>query len=119
MAKIGLAIFFFIPRCMVSIPPIDQHVHRFLWGNFETDRELDTYVKTVLTFGDRPAPTMAITALHKTTTMKEDQKPKVAEAIIKNSYVDDICDSKNSAQNYNQYNVFLKYVANKVDHSIN
>ena len=78
---------------MVAIHPVDQHVHRFLWRNFETDREPDTYVKTVLTFGDRPAPTMAITAMRKTAKMKQDEKPEAAEAIIKNAYVDDICDS--------------------------
>ena len=78
---------------MVAIHPVDQHVHRFLWRNFETDREPDTYVKTVLTFGDRPAPTMVITAMRKTAKMKQDEKPEAAEAIIKNAYVDDICDS--------------------------
>ena len=75
---------------MVAIQPVDQHVHR---RNFETDREPDTYVKTVLTFGDCPAPTMAITAMRKTAKMKQDEKPEAAEAIIKNAYVDDICDS--------------------------
>lgn len=81
---------------MVAIPPVDQHVHRFLWRNFETGREPDTYVKTVLTFGDRPAPTMAITAMRKTAKLKQDDKPKAAEAIINNAYVDDICDSVNN-----------------------
>ena len=78
---------------MVAIPPEDQHVHRFLWRNYETGREPDTYVKTVLTFGDRPAPTMAITAMRKTAKLKQDVKPKAAEAIINNAYVDDMCDS--------------------------
>jgi len=32
----------------------------------ETDREPDTSVKTVLTFGDKPAPAMAQIALRKT-----------------------------------------------------
>ena len=67
---------------IVAIHPVDQQVHRFLWRNFETDREPDIYVKTVLTFGDRPAPTMAITAMHKTAKLKQDEKP---EAIIRNA----------------------------------
>ena len=78
---------------MIGITPPDQHVHRFLWRSFETDREPDTYAKTVLTFGDRPSPTMAITALRKTADMNQESKPKAAEAINKNAYVDDICDS--------------------------
>ena len=45
---------------MVAIPPADRDVHRFLWPNFEAEREPGAYVKTILTFGDRPIPTMAI-----------------------------------------------------------
>jgi hypothetical protein len=78
---------------MVSIPLADQHVHIFLWRNCETEGEPDIYVKTVLTFGDRPAPAMATTAMRKTASLKEDVKPRAAEAIVKNAYVDDICDS--------------------------
>ena len=40
----------------VLISPHDQHIHRFLWRNLDTSREPDVYVKTVLTFGDKPAP---------------------------------------------------------------
>ena len=44
----------------VLIPEVpDQHVHRYLWRNMETERPPDVYVKTVLTFGDKPAPAMA------------------------------------------------------------
>ena len=80
---------------MIAIPEKDQHVHRFLWRNFEVNRESNTYVKTVLTFGDRPAPTMAITAMRKTAKMKDEEKPRAAEAILKHACVDDICDSVN------------------------
>ena len=40
----------------IRIPEMDQHVHRFLWRNLQTHREPDVYVKTVLTFRDKPAP---------------------------------------------------------------
>ena len=49
----------------ILIPERDQHVQRFLYTNMETDREPDTYIKTVLTFGDKPAPAMAQVALRK------------------------------------------------------
>ena len=39
---------------MVSIPLADQHVHRFVWRNCETDKEPGIHVRTVLTFEDRP-----------------------------------------------------------------
>lgn len=35
-------------------------------------------MKTVLTFGDRPAPTMAITAMRKTAKRMQDVKPTAA-----------------------------------------
>ena len=79
---------------MIAIPE-DQHVHRFLLRNYEVDHEPDMYVKTVVAFGDCPAPTMAITEMWKAANMKKEEKPRAAEAILKNSYVDDICDSVN------------------------
>ena len=85
---------------MVSIPLADQHVHRFVWRNCETEREPDIYIKTVLTFGDRLAPAMATTAMRKTASLKEDVKPRAAEAIVKNAYVDDICDSQPRSQGF-------------------
>ena len=61
-------------------------------------QKLDTYVKTVLRFGDRPATTMAITVMRKTANMKKEEKPRAAEGILKNAYVDDICDSVNDVK---------------------
>ncbi len=51
------------------------------------------YVKTVLTFGDKPAPAMAQTALRKTAEENKNDYPEAAEALTKNSYMDDICGS--------------------------
>ena len=50
----------------IRIPEADQHVHKFLWRNLQTDREPDVYIKTVLTFGDKAAPAMAEIAIRKT-----------------------------------------------------
>ncbi|XP_067017026.1 uncharacterized protein [Acropora muricata] len=79
----------------VLISERDLHVHRFLWRNFNTQREPDVYVKTctVLTFGDKPAPAMEQTALRKTAEEKGNEYPEAAETLTKNSYMDDICDS--------------------------
>lgn len=79
---------------MIAILLSDQHVHRRLWRNMQLDRKPDVYVKTVLTFGDRPSPPMATMTMCKTAEMKEDSKPKAAEAIKKNTYMDDVCDSQ-------------------------
>ena len=80
-------------RKRILIPEPDQQVHRFLWRNLETSREPDVYVKTVLTFGDKPAPAMAQTALRKTAEESKITHPKAAEVITENTYMDDICDS--------------------------
>ncbi len=52
----------------------------------------------MLTFGHRPSPTMATVALRKTAELKEETKPKAANAIENNTYVDDICDSQSSVE---------------------
>lgn len=51
------------------------------------------YVKTVLTFGDKPAPAMAQIALRKTAEENEKNYPEAADVLTKNSYMDDICGS--------------------------
>ena len=82
----------------ILIPERDQHVHCFLWRNMETNRDLDVYVKTVLTFGDKPAPAMAQIALRKTAEQEIYVHPEAAETLKKNTYMDDICDSVTSLE---------------------
>ena len=77
----------------IRIPEADQHVHRFLWRNLQTDRKPDVYVKTVLTFGDKPAPAMAQIALRKTADEAREDFPEAAQVLKDNTYMDDICDS--------------------------
>ena len=77
----------------IRIPETDLHVHRFLWRNLQTHCEPDVYVKTVLTFGDKPAPAMAQIALRKTSNEANETFPKAAQVTKDNSYMDDICDS--------------------------
>ena len=64
----------------------------------ETNRELDVYVKTVLTFGDKPAPAIAQIALQKTAKEGEKRHPEAAEVLKNNTYMDDICDSVHSVE---------------------
>ena len=56
----------------------------------EIDRKPDTYVKTVLTFGDKPAPAMAQIALRKTAAEGETNSPIAAKTLKENSYMDDM-----------------------------
>ena len=77
----------------IRIPEADQHVNRFLWRNLYTDRKPDVYVKTVLTFGDKPAPAMARIALRNTADEAREDFPEAAQVLKDNTYMDDICDS--------------------------
>ena len=77
----------------ILIPLEDQRVHRFLWREMKTDREPDTYVKTVMTFRDKPAPAMAQIALRKTAEEGESLSSHAAKTLKNNSYMDDILDS--------------------------
>ena len=76
-------------------PERDQHIQRYLWRDMETEREP---VKTVLTFGDKPAPAMAQTALRKTAEEAKNCYPDAAKIIADNTYIDDICDSVPSVE---------------------
>lgn len=82
----------------VLIPQLDQHVHRYLWRNMETNREPDIYVKTVLTFGDKSTPAIAQIALRKTADQAKSLYPEAAQVLKDNTYMDDICDLVRSVQ---------------------
>ncbi len=86
----------------VLIPQRDQQVHRFLWRNLDTTRPPDTYVKTVLTFGDKPASEMAQIALRKTAEEGASENERAAAVIKDNSYMDDICDSVHTVDDARQ-----------------
>jgi hypothetical protein len=94
----------------VLIPQVDQHVHRFVWRNMEVERDPDIYVKTVLTFGDKPAPAMAQIALRKTAEENQDLYPEGASFLKKNSYMDDIRDSVTTVQEASKLTKDLDHV---------
>ena len=88
----------------ILIPVKDQHVHRFLWRDMEIGRDPDVYIKTVLTFGDKPAPAMAQIALRKTASENKAEYPKAAEVLEKSTYMDDICESVDTKQEAREFN---------------
>ena len=62
----------------VEIDSIDQHTHRFLWRNMETEREPDVYVITSVSFGDKLAGNIATLALRQTAEMERKTYPNAA-----------------------------------------
>ena len=74
----------------------DQHVHRYLWRDLQTNENAKHYVLTAVPFGDRPSGTIALTALHTIAEMFRAQYPQAVNMITKNSYVDDLVQSVSS-----------------------
>ena len=65
-------------RILIRRP--DQHNHRFLWRNLDAERGADVYVKTILTFGDKPPSAMAQIALRK--AAQESKGPHLKPAMF-------------------------------------
>ena len=80
----------------VHIKPLEQHCHRFLWRDLETERDPDIYMMTRVNMGDTPAPAISTEAVYKTADLFKDQSPQAANLLKKSSYVDDLIDSQPS-----------------------
>ena len=77
----------------VALHPVDQPFHRFMWRDGE-DREPDIYQWVRLSFGDRPAPDLAISAVNLLADRAGDQHPQAAQILKSNVYMDDIAASR-------------------------
>ncbi|XP_074648990.1 uncharacterized protein LOC141904310 [Tubulanus polymorphus] len=77
-------------------PGFDTQTHRFLWRNYESNRDPDIYVKMVLTFGDVSSPALANIAMDMTADQYKTQYPDAVATIKQCRYMDDIADSVNT-----------------------
>ena len=77
----------------VKIEELEQHCHRFLWRDMDTQRAPDVYVIQRVTMGDKPAPAIATEALYMTADLYSTSYPRAARFIKESSYVDDLIDS--------------------------
>ncbi|XP_068247848.1 uncharacterized protein [Palaemon carinicauda] len=85
----------------VRLKELDQHNHRFVWRDADYSRPPNHHVLTAVGFGDRPSGVIAITALKKTASIKENEFPEIKNIIDRNTYVDDIifsCEDVNKAK---------------------
>ena len=82
----------------VKLSTLDEHTHRFVWRDLDSNRPPDHYVLTTVTFGDRPSGTIATLALRHTVEKFGGECPKVRDMIINNAYVDDILYSTDSVE---------------------
>ncbi|XP_068214422.1 uncharacterized protein [Palaemon carinicauda] len=79
----------------VKLSEEDMHTHRFLWRNFELERDPSHYKLKTVTFGDKPSGSIAMMALRKTAEINN-CFPLASKMIVEDSYVDDIISSVNS-----------------------
>lgn len=77
----------------IKISMLDQHTHRFLWRDMDSNRQPDHYVLNSVTFGDRPSGVIATLALRQTVHKFGSAFPEVKDMIMNNTYVDDILHS--------------------------
>lgn len=77
----------------IKISTLDQHTHRFLWRDMDSNRQPDHYVLNSVTFGDRPSGVIATLALRQTVNIFGSDFPEVEDMIMNNTYVDDILHS--------------------------
>ena len=71
----------------------DQHTHRFIWRDYRLKDEPDENMMQVVSFGDRPAATIAQLALRRTAELASDDYKGEKLVIQKSTYMDDIIDS--------------------------
>ena len=64
----------------------------------EIDREPDIYMMNRVSFGDKPAGSIATLALRKTAEEFKERYPRAAEVLLTNTYVDDMLDSFDHTQ---------------------
>jgi len=97
----------------VKISEVDQHTHRFLWRNMEWKRKPDIYKLMTVSFGDKPAGTIASLALRKTAELSAEDFPVAATTIAESSYVDDILSSFEDDEEANSVIADIDHVLSK------
>ena len=74
----------------VKTGKLEANLRRLLWRNYEQDRSPDVYCFEVVTFGDRPAGCIVVSALKATADMFSSISEKGAQVLKQDSYMDDI-----------------------------
>ena len=69
---------------------LEGHLRRLLWRDLEVDRDPDVYIFETVTFGDKPAGCIAVTALRETADMFSELDSNAAEIIKRDTYMDDV-----------------------------
>ncbi|NRA93174.1 MAG: hypothetical protein HRU26_10915 [Psychroserpens sp.] len=74
----------------VGTGELEGHLRRFLWRDCQQDRDPDIFCFDTVTFGDRPAGCIAVSALRATADMFSHYSEHAAEIIKNDTYMDDV-----------------------------
>ena len=74
----------------VKTGKLEGHVRRFLWRDCQQEQDPDIYCFEVVTFGDRPAGCIAVSALRATADMFSSDSEQAAEVLKNDTYMDDV-----------------------------
>ena len=74
----------------VKTGALEGNLRRLLWRNFNQDQASDTYIFQKVTFGDKPAGCIAVSALKATADMFSALCKDAADVIKKDTYMDDV-----------------------------
>ena len=80
----------------VGTGEMERHLRRMLWRECDQTKDPDTYCFEVVTFGDRPAGCIVVSALKATANMFSFIAPRAAEVITTDTYMDDLVTGANS-----------------------
>ena len=80
----------------VKTGELEGNLRRMLWRNCEQNRPPDVYGFNVVTFGDRPAGCIAVSALKSTADLFSSVSEKAAHVLKEDSYMDDVVSGENS-----------------------
>jgi len=86
--------------CQTLIHPSDYPFQQYLWRDLDKSIDPITYIMTSVMFGVGPAPFLAIGST-KHHANREDMRqayPLACESVVENTYVDDVCDGKDTIE---------------------
>ena len=82
----------------VKTGELEGNLRRMLWRNCEINRNPDIYCFNVVTFGDRPAGCIAVSALRATADMFSSVSEEASEILKRDAYMDDVVSGANSVE---------------------
>ena len=95
----------------VQTGQMEAHVRRLLWRECDHGRPPDIYCFERVTFGDRPAGCIVVSALRATAEMFSHLSAKASNVLIHDSYMDDTLSGDNTAEEAKELAMDIQTIA--------